>query len=80
MNTAQLEKQIISSIRGMDDFRLREVLDFVQLLRFRSMLDPPKPGGYSHLRGKYKDRLSPSHEFARRKRAEIELEESKWNR
>lgn len=36
MNTAQLEERIISGIRGMDDVRLREVLDFVEFLRSRS--------------------------------------------
>jgi hypothetical protein len=36
MNTAELEDRIISGIRGMDDVRLREVLDFVEFLRSRS--------------------------------------------
>ncbi|MFP4030016.1 MAG: hypothetical protein ACLFRG_09220 [Desulfococcaceae bacterium] len=80
MNTVELEKRIMSNLRGMNDFRLREVLDFVEFLRTRSIPETPKPGRYSHLRGKYKDRLSPSDEFARSKQLEIELEESKWNR
>jgi hypothetical protein len=32
------------------------------------------------LRGKYRDIMSSSEEFARRKQEEIELEEAKWKR
>jgi hypothetical protein len=80
MNTTQIEKRIISRIQGMNDLHLREVLDFVEFLRSRSLPEKKQPRRYSHLRGKYKDRLSPSDEFARRKRLEVELEEGKWNR
>lgn len=36
MKTAKLEERVISNLRGMDDVRLREVLDFVEFLRSRS--------------------------------------------
>ncbi|MFP4421948.1 MAG: hypothetical protein ACLFRG_15520 [Desulfococcaceae bacterium] len=41
MDTAQLEKRIISSLQGMDGFRLREVLDFVEFPRSRAPVESP---------------------------------------
>jgi hypothetical protein len=60
MNTAQLEKRIISSIRGMDDFRLREVLDFVEFLRFRATPEYPESEPLARHRPKGDDQSSPA--------------------
>lgn len=79
MNT-QLQKQIFARIQGLDESHLREVLNFIDFLRFRGNPKPEKPGTYSHLRGKYKNLMRPSDEFAHGKAEEIQREEAKWKR
>ncbi len=77
MNTLT-EQQIITQLRGLDPFSLRDLLDFLDFLRYRQHPAPKPDVQVPSLRGKYKKRLSSADEFARRKQAEIELENAKW--
>jgi hypothetical protein len=74
------EQQILTQLSELDPFSRHELMDFLAFLRYRRQPIPEMPRPLPPLRGKYKHRLSPADEFARRKQAEIELENSKWER
>ena len=73
-----IEQQILFELRKLDAFSRRELLDFLQFLQYRKQSIAETTATIPPLRGKYKNRLSSTHEFARRKQDEIELENAKW--
>jgi hypothetical protein len=77
---AELEKSIVECLHELDDAELSEVFDFVEFIRFRRVAASPDARALAAVRGKYRNLLSSSEEFARRKEEEIRLEEEKWQR
>jgi len=77
---AQMQQKIITNLKHLDSFELVEVLDFVEFIHHKKRLKLPDPIEIDTIYGKYRDRVSSSQEFARRKQEEIELEEKKWKK
>jgi hypothetical protein len=74
MNT-QIRQRIIENLQSLDSFQLSEVLNFVESIYCKNKTVPLEPNIIDKLCGKYRDSLSSSDEFARRKQEEIKLEE-----
>ena len=74
----QIEKRIIGNLQHLDTFQLSEILDFTEFLRSRKTSGEPDYSIIDSLCGKYKNYLSCSDDFARRKQEEIRIEEEKW--
>ena len=76
--SAQVQKKIIEILQNLNSPQLAEVLDFVEFLQYRRRKVLPDSEVIDALCGKYKNYLSSSQEFARRKEDEKALEERKW--
>ena len=74
----QIQQRIAEHLRILDSFQLSEILDFMEFIHRKRKTILPDPNAIDILCGKYRDHLSTSEEFARRKQVEIELEEGKW--
>jgi hypothetical protein len=74
----QIQQKIIKSLQHLDPFQLSEVSDFVEFIHHKRKAILADPSTIDALCGKYKDRLSTSNEFAKRKQEEIKIEEEKW--
>jgi hypothetical protein len=77
---AELKQIIFEKLDSLDEKHQFQVLDFIEFLQSRQTSPASDPDVISSLRGKYRDIMSSSEEFARRKQEEIELEEAKWKR
>ena len=75
-----IKQKIITNLMHLDSFELVEVLDFVEFIHHKKRSKLPDPLAIDTIYGKYRDRVSSSQEFARRKQEEIELEEKKWKK
>ena len=74
---AVIEQAILNRLHTLDDNRLAEVLDFVEFIALRdncTRMIAEKPSWQS-LRGKYRNLMPSSEDFANRKVEEINLEE-----
>lgn len=76
----QIEQRIIDNFQYLDTFQLSEILDFAEFLRYRKNNRSPDFSVFDSLCGKYKNYLSHSDDFARRKQEEIKIEEEKWQK
>ena len=74
----QIQQKIIKSLQHLDPFQLSEVSDFVEFIYHKRKAILADASTIDLLCGKYKDRLSTSKEFAKRKKEEIKIEEEKW--
>jgi hypothetical protein len=77
---APIHQEILANLQVMPLSEVAEVLDFVEFLRTRHRQRLLDVQNIDALCGKYQHRLSSSGEFAQKKRAEIQLEEEKWQR
>lgn len=73
----QIQQKIIKSLQHLDPFQLSEVSDFVEFIHHKRKAILADPSTIDALCGKYKDRLSTSNEFAKRKKEEIKIEKEK---
>jgi uncharacterized protein (DUF433 family) len=69
----------MSNMEILEDFPELTIEDIHACLAFAADRER-RIGELSSLQGKYRDIMSSSEEFARRKQEEIELEEAKWKR
>ena len=74
----QIQEKIIKSLQRLDPFQLSEVSDFVEFIHHKRKAIIADSSIIDALCGKYRDRLSTSKEFAKRKQEEIKIEEEKW--
>ena len=74
---AQMQQKIITNLKHLDSFELVEVQDFVEFINHKKRSKLPDSIAIDTIYGKYRDRVSSSQEFARRKQEEIESEEKK---
>ena len=79
MNT-QIHQKITDSLQELDSFQLLEISDFIEFIHQKRGISVPDSETIDKLYGKYRDRLSSSQEFSKRKRVEIDLEEKRWHR
>jgi hypothetical protein len=77
---AELIQTIMEKLDSLDEKHQLQVLDFIEFLQSRQTPPSADADVLSALQGKYRDIMSSSEEFARRKQEEIELEEAKWKR
>jgi hypothetical protein len=75
-----IEQRIMESLKQLPLQEQQEVLDFAEFLAQRTTVPVRDPEAIERLCGKYRDMMTSSDEFARRKQEEIELEEIKWRR
>lgn len=74
---AVIEQAIISRLHTLDNQKLAEVLDFVEFIALQNKQKPAADTPLVHsLRGKYRNLMTPSTEFAKRKQEEINLEDA----
>ena len=73
----QIQQKIIKSLQHLDPFQLSEVSDFVEFIHHKRKAIIADSSIIDALCGKYRDRLSTSNEFAKRKQEEIKIEEEK---
>ena len=76
----QIQEKIINDLKSLNSFQLTEVSDFVEFLNHKDKTTLKDRNAISALRGKYKNHMTSSDNFAKRKQEEIELEEKKWRR
>ena len=74
----QIQQKIIKSLQHLDPFQLSEISNFVEFIHHKRKAILADPSTIDLLCGKYRDRLSTSNEFAKRKKEEIKIEEEKW--
>lgn len=74
----QVRRKISEDLRLLDSFQLSEVNDFVEFLQYRGRTASHDPYLVDRIRGKYRETLAPSTDFAQRKHGEIETEDLKW--
>lgn len=74
----QIQQKIIKRLQHLDPFQLSEISDFVEFIHHKRKTILADPSTIDALCGKYRDRLSTSKEFAKRKQEEIKIEEEKW--
>ena len=63
----RIKQKIVSNLQYLDSFQLKEVLDFVEFIQRKQREKVPDLEAIDTIYGKYKDRVSSSVEFARRK-------------
>lgn len=76
----QIQEKIVDHLQHLNSFQLAEILDFTEFLRHKRKKTFYHPDVIDKLCGKYKNCLSHSDEFARKKAEEIIMEEEKWKR
>ena len=74
----QIQQRIIKSLQHLDPCQLSEISNFVEFIHHKRKAILADPSTIDLLCGKYRDRLSTSNEFAKRKQEEIKIEEEKW--
>lgn len=75
-----LYKQIDSYLHELNMAQLAKVFQFLENLKGQQAPRPIFGEAIDRICGKYRLNLTASQQFAERKKAEIELEERKWQR